>query len=442
MAWSRGRRGPSKPPQTSEEYAKQFAETLIKQIEEGTAPWQKTWEPGQRQLPRNIESKREYRGGNTLVLMATAEVRGYGDSRWGTYRQIIAAGGQVRKGERATRITLYKPVGESRQEAGDRDEDRDREKEDGRERRAIVQRYAVFNVDQADGIEPERREAVPAWKAIQEAEKVLEKGAPMRHVNGDRAWYNLARDLTTLPEKSQFKEARDYYLTALHEAGHSTGHPSRMDRESLAKGVADGHGSPAYAREELRAEISSMMTGDRIGIGHKPQHGAAYVKSWVATLKDDPSEILRAANDATRISHYLTRKKSASWTMSVRPTNSLSRPLVLSVPNWLPCLNRESARKTAHAPTTQGNGKGTETFSGRLIAGTWRPSTRPSTGAAMLTPGWATTKQPCLGPWIKIPHPLWVHYSNAARMRTSAPRAARLPFTTRGWRRKKSSVDW
>ena len=148
-------------------------------------PWQKTWETGQRQLPRNIESEREYRGGNTLVLMATAEVRGYGDSRWGTYRQIIAAGGQVRKGERATRITLYKPAGESRQQSGDRDEDRDRETEDGRERRAIVQRYAVFNIDQADGIEPERREAVPAWKAIQEVEKVLEKGAPIRHANGD-----------------------------------------------------------------------------------------------------------------------------------------------------------------------------------------------------------------------------------------------------------------
>ena len=309
MAWSRGRRGPGKPPQTSEEYAKQFAETLIKQIEEGCAPWQKTWETGQRQLPRNIESEREYRGGNTLVLMATAEVRGYGDSRWGTYRQIIAAGGQVRKGERATRITLYKPAGESRQQAGDRDEDRDRETEGCRERRAIVQRYAVFNIDQVDGIEPERREAVPAWKAIQEVEKVLEKGAPIRHANGDRAWYNLARDQTTLPERAQFKEARDYYLTALHEAGHSTGHPSRMDRESLAKGVADGHGSPAYAREELRAEISSMMTGDRIGIGHKPQHGAAYVKSWVATLKDDPAEILRAANDATRISHYLYPEK-------------------------------------------------------------------------------------------------------------------------------------
>ena len=172
-----------------------------------------------------------------------------------------------------------------------------------------MQRYAVFNIDQADGIEPERREAVPAWKAIQEVEKVLEKGAPVRHVNGDRAWYSLARDRTTLPEKPQFKEARDYYLTALHEAGHSTGHPSRMDRESLANGVAEGYGSPAYAREELRAEISSMMTGDRIGIGHKPQHGAAYVKSWVATLKDDPAEILRAANDATRISHYLYPEK-------------------------------------------------------------------------------------------------------------------------------------
>ena len=360
MAWSRGRRGPSKPGQTREEYAKQFAETIIRQIEEGCAPWQKTWEPGQHRIPRNIESQREYRGGNTLVLMATAEIKGYGDSRWGTYRQIAAAGGQVRKGERTTRITLYKPAGESRQQADDRDTDRDTE--DDRGRRAIVQRYAVFNVGQADGIEPERTEAVPTWQAIQEAEKVLEKGAEIRHVNGDRAFYNLARDQTTLPEKPQFKDARDYYLTALHEAGHSTGHPTRLDRESLAKGVADGYGSPAYAREELRAEISSMMTGDRIGIGHKPQHGAAYVKGWVATLRDDPAEILRAANDATRISHYLYPEKDRDRTEDKtedrgtdgegRGTGPEKRPEPERVPEPVPAMAGPCAKAAAPGPRT------------------------------------------------------------------------------------------
>ena len=41
---------------------------------------------------------------------------------------------------------------------------------------------------------------------------------------------------------------------------------------------------PLYAREELRAEISAMMTGDRVGVGHDPQRAAAYVENWVKVL--------------------------------------------------------------------------------------------------------------------------------------------------------------
>ena len=44
-----------------------------------------------------------------LQLMIKREQRGYADHRWGTYNQIKQAGGQVRKGERATTILVYKP---------------------------------------------------------------------------------------------------------------------------------------------------------------------------------------------------------------------------------------------------------------------------------------------------------------------------------------------
>ena len=45
-----------------------------------------------------------------------------------------------------------------------------------------------------------------------------------------------------------------------------------------------------------------MMTGERVGVGHDPSRGAAYVESWVAVLKEDPREIRRAAVDAQKIS--------------------------------------------------------------------------------------------------------------------------------------------
>ena len=117
---------------------------------------------------------------------------------------------------------------------------------------------------------------------------------------GDRAFYRPATDRIHLPERDSFKSADTYYTTALHEPGHWTGHPSRLDRD-----LAHPFGSIGYAKEELRAEIVSLMVGDRLGIGHEPGQHAAYVKSWVHVLKEDPKEILRASRDADEIAGYV-----------------------------------------------------------------------------------------------------------------------------------------
>lgn len=68
-----------------------------------------------------------------------------------------------------------------------------------------------------------------------------------------------------------------------------------------------GHpfGSEGYAKEELRAEIASMIISDELGIGHDPRQHAAYVGSWIKILQDDPLEIFRAAADAEKIQEYI-----------------------------------------------------------------------------------------------------------------------------------------
>ena len=305
---SGGRRG----GKTAEEYTQDFAAKLTQQIEAGTAPWQKSWKRGENRLPENFSTEKQYQGGNTLELMVQRTAHSYNDHRWGTYRQIAAAGGHVRKGEQGTRILAYKPPkrrdtqetttpGEGAEEKRD---ERDAEKT----RRGTWKHYTVFNVEQAEGLKlPERKGvAIPQWEAQQNVEKVIRaSGVTIREVNGDRAYYNMARDHIVLPERAQFKSAEAYYQTALHEVGHSTGHKSRMNRESLQQGTTDGFGSQAYAREELRAEISAMMSSERLGVAYEPQHGAAYVASWVKALKDDPQEIYKAAAEAGRISDYV-----------------------------------------------------------------------------------------------------------------------------------------
>ena len=114
-----------------------------------------------------------------------------------------------------------------------------------------------------------------------------------------------------LPDRSQFESQSAYTHTALHELGHATGHPDRLDRPTLVN--HGGLGSEVYAREELRAEIAAMMTGEQLGVGHEPRHNTAYVSSWIKALENDPREIRAAAVDAQRISDWLmARERSRS----------------------------------------------------------------------------------------------------------------------------------
>ena len=48
---------------TADEHYKQFADDIIKQIERGTAPWQKHWEPGENRMPENFSTGARYQGG-------------------------------------------------------------------------------------------------------------------------------------------------------------------------------------------------------------------------------------------------------------------------------------------------------------------------------------------------------------------------------------------
>ena len=305
------------PWKRSEEYAKKVSGEIIDQIKKGTAPWQKPWKPGEAQHPENFSTGKRYAGGNSLYLMSRQISESRADNRWGTYNQIREAGGQVRKGEKGTRVLFFK----DRTPRAARDENGEIRKDpDGKtiyqdEARPVYCQYTVFNVEQAEGLKLEKRgeETRPEWEVHREAERVLKaNGAQIEHVPGsDRAYYRMEEDKIVLPEPGQFASRTGYYQTALHEAGHATGHASRMNRESLHEGIEKGFGSPEYAREELRAEISAMMTGEQVGVGHDPKRGAAYVENWVQVLEEDPFEIQRAARGAGQMTEYLRERAIA-----------------------------------------------------------------------------------------------------------------------------------
>lgn len=278
------------------------AQNLIEQLEKGTAPWQRPWQPGEMGagIPYNASTGKRYKGINAIHLM----VQGRADQRWMTYNQAKAAGAQVRKGEKGTPCQkwIFNEETVKRDEQGRPvlDDQGKPVKVTVALERPILTMFTVFNAEQIDGLPPLQRKD-QTWDASERAEKILAAaGVELRHQAGGGAFYRPSTDTVHLPDKSQFQTAANYYATALHELGHWTGHPSRLDRD-----LSGPFGSESYAREELRAEIASMITGAELDIGHDPHQHAAYVGSWIKVLKEDPLEIFRAAADAEKIHSYV-----------------------------------------------------------------------------------------------------------------------------------------
>lgn len=286
----------------NKEYAEQVAARIIEQLEQGTAPWQKPWQPGELTLPYNASTGNPYKGMNSIWL----SMQGYSDPRWLTYNQAANEGAQVRRGSKGSRIMYWKFEDERQARDAQGKPVRDAEGKPVKERVRLEHPRAffatVFNAEQIDGLPPlVPKPAMPEPERIARAETILANSqAVIQHVAGDRAYYAPSSDSITLPLRSQFPTTDNYYATALHELGHWTGHPSRLDRD-----LVHPFGSEGYAREELRAEIASLMLGQRLDVGHDPSQHAAYVGSWVKALKEDPREIFRAAADAEKISAFV-----------------------------------------------------------------------------------------------------------------------------------------
>ncbi|MCZ4703942.1 zincin-like metallopeptidase domain-containing protein [Legionella pneumophila] len=283
-------------------YHEVVANQIIESLKAGTAPWLKPWEPGvgNGQIPYNPATGKRYRGINALYLMVNQS----DDNRWLTYKQAQSMDAQVRRGEKGTTIQYWK-FHEEQTKHDDTgkpvlDEQGNLLKVQVNLERPKVFYATVFHASQIDNM-PELIAKEPDWSLIERVEKLLHNSsANIEHSEADRAFYRLSTDSIHLPPKEQFKSAANYYATALHELGHWSGHPSRLDRD-----LGHPFGSDAYAKEELRAEIASMLLGAELGIGHDPSQHTAYIKSWIRVLEDEPLEIFRASADAEKIVNHL-----------------------------------------------------------------------------------------------------------------------------------------
>ena len=278
-------------------------EKIINLLEQRVVPWRRPWTGGG--LPRNVMSKKPYRGVNHFLLSASKYVQPY----WLTMRQANELGGRVRKGEESTIVVFWK-IEDSQENHEDLDPDENYSKKN---RRFLLRYYRIFNLEQCElpqavlnklpKIETHQHEPIESCAEIMGC---MPNPPEIVHA-GSKAFYSPITDRVTLPTPNLFASDEEYYATGFHELIHSTGHEKRLARESILEAVP--FGSATYSVEELVAEMGAAYLCAESRISPAViENQAAYVAGWLKKLRDDRRLVIRAAGQAQRAADYVLRR--------------------------------------------------------------------------------------------------------------------------------------
>ena len=280
-------------------------QAIVADLENGVRPWTKPWsaEHLAGRVSRPLRSTGEpYSGVNIILLWAESVARGFTAPIWITFRQALALGGHVRKGEHGSTVVYANRI--TRTESGDDGQDIERQI-------PFLKAYTVFNVDQVEGL-PAHFYAVaePRLDAAQRIEHAEDffaaTGAEVRH-GGHQAYYALQPDHVQMPPFECFADPESYYATLAHETTHWTRHPTRLDRDF----GRTRWGDEGYAREELVAELGAAFLCADLGLALEPRPDhASYIASWLKALKDDRRFIFTAAAHAQRAADFLHQRQA------------------------------------------------------------------------------------------------------------------------------------
>ena len=297
---------------TAAEIHAEIADKFIEMLEAGVVPWRKPWTVlGE---PANLISGKPYRGINPIILGLCP----YNSPYWLTYKQAQELGGHVKKGEKSTMIVFFKRIGI---------EDKEQTDKEGNPLKKFIpllKCIRVFNVEQCENLKHKRLDEYEAkveefknrakndQGVIEQAEAIIKTmpNCPPIVEIGDRAFYQPSTDSITMPPKHLFEELVEFYQTLFHEMIHSTGHEKRLSREGVTN--LSFFGSHRYGKEELIAELGASMLSHEAGIVNEKmiENSAAYLGSWIKTIREDPSIIIGAASKAQAAVDYVLDREA------------------------------------------------------------------------------------------------------------------------------------
>lgn len=274
---------------------------IIAQLKAGVAPWVKPRQGGVGKfglIPYNGLTGKRYRGINLLIL-------GFEGGEFFSKKQAAqkAKAAKLKDKARHKTIVFSKML--------EIDTGEVTENTAGAETKKIKKIHmmslsSVYDRNEFDGLPPSKwRTPMKALNAGERNEAIdavcAASGADIRH-GYEQAFYSRGDDFIGMLDFERFPSPADYYSTVLHELTHWTGAPHRLDR---IKGKR--FGDPAYAFEELVAEIGSAFCCAHLAIQGKLQH-AEYVGHWIKALKDDHKAIFHAASLAEDAADFLLGK--------------------------------------------------------------------------------------------------------------------------------------
>ena len=296
----------------------------LESLEEDKIPWEQPWTVD---APKNAVSDNKYNGINNLILSYVANKRGYKDNRWCTFKQMKKNHWHFKENAKGQGVWIefwskyniktkkiilfseYEKLISNNPELAD-------------VYKTICKNQVVFNADLIDGIPKEviKSEAINQSKYIT---NIITNMHISYKEEGNEAYYDPKSDEIHIPKPSQFKDEYSYYATQLHELSHATGHPSRLNRD-----IINTFGSEEYAKEELRAEISSSFMMQKLKLNYDENHyneHKGYIRNWIDILKNQPAELFKAIKDADKIVNYLD-KNGVSKDKKMEEQNQMLNP--------------------------------------------------------------------------------------------------------------------
>lgn len=302
---------------------KQLVDKVLENLEKGNLFWTKGWGSG---APESAITGKKYRGINNLLLSIISMNENYDDNRWATFNQMEEKGWTFKKDEDGKSVAKNKGVTIEYYEMRDKETKKrfDRSILDGmtaEEQREYMDKnvywlrkyYRVFNCALMNGVPQKEKPQINDNDKNDRVESILDywdKNEAKIVYGGSQAFYKSSTDEVHLPSRGDFKSMQEFYSTALHEIGHSTGHESRLNRD-----LSGGFGSETYALEELRAEIASIFMEQDLEIEPSEgrlQNNAAYIQSWKDEITDNPNALFTAIADADKIAKYVSQKEQAN----------------------------------------------------------------------------------------------------------------------------------